>query len=708
LLSVGLLALPRTAAAQQNLEIDTTTDVSDLCDFGFSCEVDSVTIIYDTSAPTHLDVLSETDVNLDALEDAFGAFNCGTILVNDNELDSACASDDGTGSAAVGGSEEITATTTALFTLVNDSYFADMLDPTACVDGDPTSCTLVNEDGIDIVIGPIGINSVSPLLIAVGTSGTLTITGENLVNPFGGPQPDVHASFRGGPGSGFTVSSPNFSPDGSGGTVSYQAAQNATVGNWNIGISYTMGDTIVVSTNEGSLTVGYPAATVTNVTPNPWLAGQSNFQVTINGQNFGPNPTLHIIGTGVSLLNFTPNANGQSIVATVSVDLNTNTPAALVDVTPGYNGPFVCACTGSPDGTFSVPVQAAIAPPPQIIFNGANVAGTTQSVFAGQQIALTGVPPSGGFLVVNAGWSNHVVSTVGGYGNGSGGPPGPSGGHPLPMPSTTCPTSGNCNLTYYYVAFPATDTLTLTYNLVNGTTSSASVIFNITGPTGALLPNALLQTDNTSVAIKHSVNPPGIVMQMANAPSPGLPGIVINDNAQLPQGNLVWVQIIQSTTYSQIIDPNSGVIPPPNQPLGLDGGYPYPPRFFSLTGPNTAEDSPGIVLDNGVGETGETFDAIMYVMWDPAIPPANLQTCTTAHVDQTFTPYHFIPSTCASIPVPLASIEWKWSGCAINNGAGANPNWSVQCGAAKALTPVAAFPGFPEWSHCDISHFGGC
>jgi hypothetical protein len=711
LLSLGFLAMPRTAAAQQDLVDDQIVDVSDFCDLEFDCELESVAIIYDSTEPTQLDVLSETDVNLDALDDGWAAYDCGAVFEDASELDEGCADDDGSGSAFLSGSIPINAeNVTFLYSLFTDSFLADVLnDDLACDDQDPEFCFAIASTAVDVVIGPIRIDTVSPSLITVGTSGTLTITGENLVDPFGG-QPDVQTRLTSGTGSGFTLSSPDFSPDGSEGTVSYQAAQNATVGNWDIGISYMMGFTILLSVDSQKLTVGYPPASVTNVAPQPWQAGQSNFNVTITGQNFGPNPTLSIVGMGVSLISYTPNANGQSIVATVSVDLNTPTGNALVDVGPGYNGPFVCACTGSGHGTYSVTVQAATPPPPQILFNGTDVTGATVSVFAGQQIALTGVPPSG-FLVTSGSWSNPAPGkVVGGYDNGSGAaPPGSAGGHVVAMPSTTCPTSDFCNFTYYYVS-AVTDTLTLTYVFKNGTRSSATVTFNVIGPTGSVLPSASLQTDNHSVVITNATNG-SAEMDMGNAPDPADPtgtkvfpsiGVIVKSSVVLPRGNLIWVQIIQSTTFSQLFTPTPGFTPPSDLGLGLDGGYPYPPLNDS-----SASDAPGRLLFSGMGEGAEAFDAIMYVMWDPAIPGPGQTSCKTARVDTSQVPYLFFASTClGSIPVPLGKIEWKWSACAINGGAGSTPNWGVHCGAAKPLPPGSS--GYPEWSTCDSSRNAKC
>jgi len=703
----GILVLPRTASAQQDIVDDETFDVSDFCDFGFFCELESVAVIFDTTTPSHLDVLSETDVNLDALDDGWAAYDCGTVLEDGTDLADGCADDDGSGSASLSGSIPISAQTgTFLYTVFTDSFLADVFnDDFACDDGDPDFCFEITVTAVQVVIGPISINSVFPTLITVGTNGTLAITGQNLVNPFGGPQPDVQTHLVGGVGSGFTISSPDFTPDGLGGTVSYQADPNAIVGKWSIGISYVMGGTFRTSTNEGGLTVGFPPAFVSNATPNPLLAGQSNVQLTITGQNFGPNPTLTLSGTGVTLINFTPNPNGQSIVATVNVDLNAPNGSALIDVAPGYSQPFICACTGSGHGISSVNVQAAIAPPPQIIFNGNNVAGTTQNVSAGQRIALTGIPPAG-FTVVSGSWfTTDGFNMVGGYGDGSGGPPGPKGGHVVPTPSTNCP--GNCNFTYYYQGAPGVARMTLNYNLVNGTTSSATVDFNLNGPSGVILPNTSLQLDNTSVVITNTNNG-SAEMHMGNAPGSGVNGgnspdigVVITSNVAFTQGNLIWVQIKQSSTLTTIWDPSFGFNPPPNTGVGLDGGFPYPPRDNK-----SASDAPGRSLSSSMGEGSKTFDAIMYVMWDPAIPGPGQTSCTTAHVNTGTAPYTYIASTCASIPVPLGLVRYKWSGCAINHGAGPNPNWAVQCGAATSLPPEPA--GFPEWSACISSANADC
>jgi hypothetical protein len=109
-----------------------------------------------------------------------------------------------------------------------------------------------------------------------------------------------------------------------------------------------------------------------------------------------------------------------------------------------------------------------------------------------------------------------------------------------------------------------------------------------------------------------------------------------------------------------------------------------------------------------VGEVGKAFDATMYVMWDPAIPPVGQNTCTPASVNTGTTPYTYNPSTCASIPVPLGSVEWEWAGCAVDTLAsmGNGTSWFVQCGNAVAYTSDEAV--YPNWTTCDSSLLGAC
>jgi hypothetical protein len=116
---------------------------------------------------------------------------------------------------------------------------------------------------------------------------------------------------------------------------------------------------------------------------------------------------------------------------------------------------------------------------------------------------------------------------------------------------------------------------------------------------------------------------------------------------------------------------------------------------------------PNVTLLGGLGEAAELFDAIMYVLWDPAIPPAGQPNCTPA---TTSLNYKSTASTCASIPVPLGSVEWKWSACTINQLAApagvVTPSWIKQCG--PGFSYPAAAGGYPTWNSCDTSDIGKC
>lgn len=189
---------------------------------------------------------------------------------------------------------------------------------------------------------------------------------------------------------------------------------------------------------------------------------------------------------------------------------------------------------------------------------------------------------------------------------------------------------------------------------------------------------------------------------MTNAPGKPNVRIWFNDLATLPStGQFIWVQLLHSVTYSQIDPAGGGYAPPAAKTEGLDGLYPYP-------GASTTSDRPSRPLYAGEGEGAEAFDATMYVLWDPAIPPAGQNSCVPATTDTSTQPYRTAASTCSSIPIPLASVRWQWSACAINSlpSMGGGPSWFEHCGPAKAY-PAAA-NGYPTWNSCNTSANADC
>ena len=107
----------------------------------------------------------------------------------------------------------------------------------------------------------------------------------------------------------------------------------------------------------------------------------------------------------------------------------------------------------------------------------------------------------------------------------------------------------------------------------------------------------------------------------------------------------------------------------------LDTGYPAPGGTNSSDAVFT--DAPEFPLsatnasyDNGqltaLGELATTQSYTTYVMWDPAIATTESGTCTpgTTRYEGGY-PVYFPPQDCASVPVPIDSVNWGWSGDAI-------------------------------------------
>jgi len=268
------------------------------------------------------------------------------------------------------------------------------------------------------------------------------------------------------------------------------------------------------------------------------------------------------------------------------------------------------------------------------------------------------------------------------------------------MPSQTCPTSGNCTFTYYYVASEPSDTVTLNYALSNGSVSTATVTFNATGPSGNLVLQPNMLTNGLGVQVLNVGGTPKLSTTGIPVGSTSV-GITFTSNAQPPSGtnqSFTFIQLLTSE-QRQYVNSQGAYASPPSPASGLDNTYPY----VNATN-TTTNDTPNASLPAIYGEGWETFSAIMYLTWDPGVPAGGQGTCKPAYTiqnpDKTFTSY---PSTCASIPVPLSSVSWHWSGCAINTLANqANTTtWMLStingCPVDTLGTPQATGQ-FPEWS----------
>ena len=590
-----------------------------------------------------------------------------------------------------GWNEGATADATAA-TNVGDSYtLAGLAEACWMPDydsGDGGTCDWEPAGSLQVSLqtGAPSIASISPVSAIVGAQPTpITVRGENLVDAFGDSSVSITGGVNASIGSGESATQA---------TVNYSTLTNSNAGRQTLTISNSFG-----KSNGETFTVGYPTPTIASISPTTtWYAG-SSYTITITGNNFGTAPTVSIALPSGSIQPATSNPSDTSVTVSFAVPVNCASGEAPVTVTStGFNGSgFYPGSSGnSPSASYDAPQAVAQTPVPQIMFNGGNISGTTQAVQPGQQIALS-VPAPAGYAIQNQSWlfSNETAIT-GGFVNGAGTigtqPSAAAGGS-----EAADPPLNQELLTFYWVNPEDNgETITYTYTLDNGQSKSAVATFNIGGPTGVLLPNTLAQENNSATVLSNALATP-VTMTMTNAPGFPQYGVSFSDLAALPGGKFIWVQILNSVTRSELV-PLGGAADPSNNALNqLDGIYPYP-----VLSPTRTEDSPNMVFSGGLGEASIAFDATMYVLWDPALPAG----CIPAWSDNTKPFYTPHPSTCSSIPVPLGSVQWTWSACAINSGVAVSPSWFIQCGPAAINNATTS--GYPEWTRCFSSANANC
>jgi hypothetical protein len=679
-----LLGMPKPAFAQGfPISDDEIVDVTfDYCDpfEGDFCTVESVAAFLPDTNSSEMDVLVGTEISPDLYDWGWDAEADGFIYQDGQQILTGVAT--GGLVAELQGPPPITFTIDSIYDLFTDSYIDDAFGEF------PDQFILPT--GVEMSSGLPRLQNINPKSGYVGSSGSVTITGQNLFDPF--PPYAVSANIT-GPGGGqgmFFTSVSGDPPDATHLTFGYTIAQNATPGAYSISLANRFG--IGVTSANNAFMVGDATPMVTSVNPNVWNAGTTT-SITITGQHFGTSPSLTITGPGVTNSSIT-SANDTSISATVTVDPSSSGGTATVTVqSNGYGGSGFLgttvgqSSTGSNTATIS-PIQP---PTPQILFGGSNVAGTTKAVYIGQQIALTGVLPSG-YTIKNVSWSGpDPANTVGGYSAVADGV-----GQVLPMPSQICPTSGNCNFTYYYVASKNGDHVTFSYTLSNNLTGSAQVIFNASGPTGSLVVQPNMLVDGSGVQVLLVGTDPKLSTTGVGAS--GKSGITFTSNATAPAGtnqSVTWVQLLTSM-QTQYININGPFAIPLSPQSGLDNTYPY-----TNASPTTTNDTPNAALPSIYGEGWESFSAKMFMLWDPGLPSGCTIAKTVQNANGTFSS---TASNCTSIPVPLSSVTWHWSGCAINslanqaNGTTWIRSTSNGCPVQTLGTP-AAESSFPTWTN---------
>jgi hypothetical protein len=354
---------------------------------------------------------------------------------------------------------------------------------------------------------------------------------------------------------------------------------------------------------SGSAATAWSPPVIYSVSPNQWPAGTTT-TFTISGDGFGYGPDLTISGNGITAYTnpcaASPSAScNTQIVATVTIDGNTPGGSAET-ITVTANGL-------NPSGFLPVPIQGqsgkataqantqAAAPVLRILFNGTNIAnngnpscpGDPACVVVGQQIALTATITQGGNQIVpdSQQWSqppgNVIANFVASDQNGA--------KVPLPNPNGTpsdCQSSlaQNC-LKFYWVDQGNGRTVTYTSTIGGNPGPTATMTFNITGPTNVKVdaPTGVVGIQASPLAISFGVD--------QNT------GIDFKVSATLPQGNqgaYSWVQLVLASTQNYVTS-KLGVRYCINSVFASDPSPALDTKYPTDTGPE-ANDSPSVTI----------------------------------------------------------------------------------------------------------------
>lgn len=498
---------------------------------------------------------------------------------------------------------------------------------------------------------------INPPVYATGYSWTITGGNGTIVFPNGQEQiPSTTTSI--------TIQEPN--PTGN--SVPFNIGVDASYSSVDSSNTLPPGqDTLDYGPAEDSF-CGVP--TITSISPNVWFAGQS-YNVTINGTGFNPTASQTCAKSILSI----SMANGGSVTTNVtSVTPNQIT----VMVTPGENdltGGATVAVTGAPTpapnaDVLEVPVITWASDPdgsdPTI--TGPNAQLPNPSAVVGQQILLTTTPTADTLatLPIPLAFSNNPSQTswqvagtaVGGYPSVPTTPLTSGSGSLTPL-SSTCSNSPTCTL--YWVSTGNPLTVRYTYTLTNGQTSQpVSATFNVQGP------SAISLTTPTISPVSIGFQNP----QMGMFVPPSTSGIVFNASLTQPQatqGTIIFVQYLNQFNYQYTTSPSCAPI---TLAPGVDFAYPYDESQVGATTYST-NDSPDIPLYTNATEATASFNATMYLMWQPNL------------------------TSYPVIPVPLGYITWYWSGDAVQSGGTWSFKETPESPVASTFTASSSYP--PNW-----------
>ena len=401
--------------------------------------------------------------------------------------------------------------------------------------------------------------------------------------------------------------------------------------------------------------------------PKTWFAGES-YNITITGTGFTTpanataacpvTPVVAKTSTGSVGLSGVTVVSPTQITATVMPDASDPTELAEITVGNSSNG-----------GAFSVRTQIlgnqiqcgpSLNCTPTVITTTDGSTPPAQTAVVGQQIVLNTTTP------VTTAYDGPTLTptwTVGGTNIGGWTPSNTSG--PPPNPTTLNNTP---NLTTYWI-YPG-NAIPVTYqycvniqgaNPVLQCSLPANAAFNVTGP-----------------SVSSMSTPTGYVGIFAGPLlGYGPTGIQFNptlSNTTGDSGQFDWVQLITNDTLT--LTSTTGTIqtcinvtvPPTSSGTGLDTLYPY------ATGTSTHDNPSGQLNSTTYTREARSFSAQMYLLWDPLLP--------------------------SSIPVPLGSVTWGWSGTA----AYSSGSWSLI--SSSTTTPSwGTSSSYPTWS--DLMPYSG-
>lgn len=509
--------------------------------------------------------------------------------------------------------------------------------------GCPVTNFIVNSIGT--VVPPPQITSITPTYGTVGTSGTITVNGSNLIDQ---TAQGVAANFSDA-GVIVTIQSKSATQV----VLAYTIPTSVGVGEQNLSLTNQYGTSNTVQFN-----IGDPTPNITSISNTTWNAGQTT-PISIYGTGFGTNPTVSVTGAGVSVSGVVPVSPTQ-INANITVAAPPPNETATLTVTSnGYNGQgFVATQQGElNNNSYNVTVVAIPAPAARIIFGATDITGVQhEPVTTGQQIKLDkSVSFPSGLVITSEVWTPQGTA-VGGYNHSQ------NSGQVQALTLTASP------VTFYWVYVGTSVSVTYSYCLNNGQCSPNSQAgFDITGHSASF--SIIHDIPRISTIIINSVSTKILSFGNLSGTFPdhltGTPGIQFTASPNPANGSYSWEQLIvtdriQSTSSSGVTTCDLG--------HGLDNTDPYRPLTSTYT-----NDSPFSTLLSSNTEVTRNFSAQMYLLWTPNLTGA--------------------------IPVPIGSVSWSFYGDATNGSHG----WSLRSGTDNvgqfvAAQPTNPFHGYPTWS----------